>query len=60
MTTQAGVLLVNIGSPDAPDVAGGQSFAPIPALNDQPHWVAASKQLIDAAPGRSRPIDRIG
>ncbi len=95
MTKHTGVLLVNTGSPDSPDVpdvrrylgqflmdgrllvicpafiadcletleeigqagretflaAGGQSFTLIPALNDQPYWVAALKQLVEAALG---------
>ncbi len=32
-------------------VAGGQSFTLIPALNDQQYWVAALKQLVEAALG---------
>lgn len=31
--------------------AGGQSFTLIPALNDQPYWVAALKQLVEDALG---------
>ena len=31
--------------------AGGESFTLIPALNDQPHWVAAFMELIDAELG---------
>lgn len=29
--------------------AGGESFTLIPALNDQPHWVAVLRELIEAA-----------
>ena len=31
--------------------AGGETFTLIPALNDQPQWVAALKQLVKAALG---------
>ena len=40
--------------------AGGQSFTLIPALNDQPHWVTALKQLIEAALGHNTPIGPVG
>lgn len=40
--------------------AGGQSFTLIPALNDQPYWVAALKQLVEAALGYITSIDPVG
>ena len=40
--------------------AGGQSFTLIPALNDQPYWVAALRQLIEASSGYNTPIGRVG